>query len=285
VLRLSPEALNGVPGFSAKCTVIRSESGYELELETLYGERHGSRRMRDVSCVELTRAAAVVIALAIRPDGAAREETQAAPPGAQQKSSQPPAEIPPSPRPSTTKVAPAKALEPAQQPFELWLTAAFAGELGTLPGFAPGAMFGLEARADWVRFGISAEILPTQSTAANQPGDPALAVEYVGADAVGCVGLPRDRLLVGGCAGVGMGRLHGESRDTPIGGEGSTLWVTPRLGAFLLYRVLPVLSLEAAVNARFATKDASFNVEGYGPVYETDPVALLITAGPSLRIW
>jgi len=302
VLRLAPEAASGVPGFSARGTVSRSDAGFGLELETLYGERRGSRHMQDVSCTELTRAAAVVIALAIRPESASGDGTPVATEDATNKPENPPNETtaadanaqgkaeatataheaPPAAKPAPKPDEPATT---GARPFELWVGASAAAEVGTLPGFAPGVTFGVEGRTKWLRVALSAEFLPSQESSPDAPGDPVVAVNYFGGDAVGCLGLLEQRFAPGVCAGFGVGRLSGASPDAPIPGEGSTIWVTPRLGAFGLYRVLPILSLEVGAHARFATKEASFQIEGLGPVFETAPVALLLTAGASLRIW
>jgi hypothetical protein len=294
VARQAPETLaSEVPGFSARGAITHGDGVYELELETQYGERHGSRRMQDASCTELTRAAAVVIALAIRPEAARADEPAATPPAETKPAPEPapqPAPAPPAP-PLAPVVSPEKSAPPSENsqprslPFELWAGAGFVGELGTLPGFAPGVTFGLDARSGFLRVGLSAELLPAQRTTPENANDPFLAVDYFGGDAQGCVGLLERKLAPGACAGLGVGRLRARSRQAPLPGEGSTLWVTPRLGVFVLYRLLPVLALEAGAHARIATKEASFTVENFGPVYETGPLALLLNAGASLRIW
>ena len=283
VVRLAPEAAGEVPGFSARGAITRRESGFGLELETIYGERHGSREMQDVSCTELTRAAAVVIALAIRPESAAPDaSTISEPKNSTPTEPQKTAAEPPKSPAKAKDAATAPRTAPVASPWEIWLSGAFAGEVGTLPGFAPGALFGVEGRRGWSSFGVSAEILPTQRT---NTGEPSLAVSYVGGDAFGCVALRQRRFAPGACAGIGVGRLRGESRNASIGGEGSTLWVTPRLGAFISYRMFERFSLEAGAHLRIPVKQASFTVENFGPVYETAPVAALFSLGAVVRIW
>jgi hypothetical protein len=286
VARHAPEAAAGVPGFSARGSVTRADGTYRLELETLYGERRGSRHMQDASCTELTRAAAVVIALAIRPEAMDAAEPAPAPkpaPAQPEPAAPPPPALvssPPSAPPAKDAPRSSRGLD-----VELWAGAAFAGELGTLPGFAPGVTVGIEARTEWLRAVVSGEFLPAQRTTPEAPADPFLALDYFGADALGCVGLLKERLAPGACAGAGVGRLRARSRQAPTPGEGATLWVTPRFGLFALYRALPALTLEAGVHVRVATKETSFTVENFGPVYETEPLALHLGAGASVRIW
>ncbi|HEY3494189.1 MAG TPA: hypothetical protein VGK73_05870 [Polyangiaceae bacterium] len=283
VERLAPEAAVAVPGFSAKGTIVRGTGGFELVLETLHAERRGSRRMQDVSCTELTRAAAVVIALAIRPESAAPEPA-ATTPEAPAATPVAPVDITPPRAVPAPPTAPPRPTQAEPFPIELWLAGAFVAEVGTLPGFAPGVLVGAEGRTTWLRFGLSAEFLPTQRTNASQ-GEPSLAVDYLGGDAFGCLGLLERKFAPGACAGLGVGRLRGRSRDAPIPGEGSTLWVTPRIGAFLAYRALSRLTLEAGAHLRIPLKEASFTVENYGSVYETSAVAALFLLGAGVRIW
>jgi hypothetical protein len=277
-----------VASLEARAVVMRTAAGYALALETLQGEHRGARSMSDASCVELARAAAAVIALAIDPTISLTEPQSR--PAAEFPAVEPAPEraLPPLIPVAGAPVAPtAPPTKPPREasPFSAWVGIAAAAELGTLPGFAPGFALGLQGRYRFLLLDVSGLRLPTQY--ADAPGSDAVGadVDYAGFESRICAANFGEGLSPGVCAGFGVGRLRGVSRGAPTPGSGSVTWITPRLGGLLRYTIGGRFALHAAAQALLPLARVEFTIDYLGPAYEPAPVALLLDAGVAVRFW
>jgi hypothetical protein len=297
-LRGGVERLFGgsIPGteLSVRAELAAEAPGYALVLETTAEGHHGVKHLHDASCEELTRAAAVLIALAIDPNLALSEKDAAA------WARTPDAPLAESPaRSETQRTSPAEtgAGEASQSNASPSKTAGAApvlagdgsvaalGEVGTVPGFAPGVLVQMNARLGVGLLGMGGEYLAPQRT--QVPGRPEIGalVGYVGGEAFGCVGAFAHRAAPAACAGVNVGSLSGESRGAPVQGHGSLLWVTPEVGGSFRYGLRGPVLLEGGVMLRFAVQDSEFTLDNVGRVYAPSAVAVRVHLGGVFRLF
>lgn len=277
---------------SVRAELSAEAQEYALVLETTAEGHHGVKRLHDLSCEELTRAAAVLIALAIDPNLALSERDAAA---WARGPDAPPAESPSqSARPSPAETGAGDAAESSAAPSKTPNSAptlagdgslAALGEYGTVPGWSPGVLVQLDARLGVGLLGIGGEYLAPQR--AEVPGRPELGalVGYVGGEAFGCVGAFTHRAAPAACVGVNVGRLSGESRGAPVHGQGSMLWVTPELGGSFRYELRAPVLLEGGVMLRFAVQDSEFTLENVGRVYAPAGIAVRLHLGGVLQLF
>jgi len=296
-VRARVDALLGRPSsdvraLDARALVTRTTGGYALSLETIQGAHRGQREMNDTSCVELSRAAAAVIALAIDPTLTLSDVSDPAP-AAEFPPSEPPTRAPPgvtlTPSPPSPPAAPSAPAAPpprrAGPAVEAWLGLSGAAELGTLPGLAPGFGLALSARYDFLSLELLALRLPTQHADAPDAPGVGAGVDYLGVETRLCASQRGPRWSPGVCAGIGAGRLRAVSRGASTPGSGSVTWVTPRLGALLRYAAGPRFSLHAGAQALLPLTRVEFTLENLGRVYEPSPVGLMLDGGVAVRFW
>jgi hypothetical protein len=279
---------SGVAALDARALVTRTEGGYSLSLETVQGAHRGTRAMSDASCVELARAAAAVIALAIDPSltlAVPGEEIPAAefPPPAAPRVARPP--------PSAAFVepeapAPVRAPRPRAVAPEGWVGLSGGAALGTLPGMAPGFGLALSGRYDFLSLEVLAWRLPTRHVEVPDAPGVGADVDYLGVETRVCASKSVRRLSPGVCAGFGAGRLRAASRGASTPGSGSVTWVTPRLGGLLRYALAPRFAVHAGAQVLLPVTRVEFTLENLaGAVYEPAPVGLLLDAGVAVRFW
>lgn len=294
-LRQSVERLFGgtIPAteLAVRAELSPEASGYTLVLETTAQGHHGVKRLEDVSCEELTRAAAVLIALAIDPTLTLGEDDASrgarAPDAPVSASASPSAEPAPETAPRVAPQRSAVGPEAAGSalPVQVDGVLAAVGEFGTVPGASPGLLLQLDARFGVGLVGIGGEyLLPQTARVANRSELGAL-VGYVGGVAFGCLGAFGRRAAPAACAGVAVGRLSGESRGAPVQGHGSLLWVTPELGGTFRYRLRDSVLLEGGITLRFAVQDSEFTLDNVGRVYAPSAVAVRVHAGGVFQIF
>lgn len=112
---------------------------YLVKLELEQSGHPGERTLTGATCAEVSRAAALLIALAIAPNSA-REEPEPSPP--------PPPPPPPAPAPPTPAPPPPPSAPPATHERSIVIALGPAAEIGLLPALSPGGEVSLGAALD-----------------------------------------------------------------------------------------------------------------------------------------
>jgi hypothetical protein len=268
-----PEGTTHVSG-----EVNPQENGtFLVKLELEQNGHPGERTLTGATCAEVSRAAALLIALAIAPDAAHDEAEPEPPPPA------PPPRPPPAPPPSPPP-APPKPSPPSERHFVIALGAAT--EVGLLPALSPGGEISLGASVDRFSFEVYGDTYENQDHAA-QAGSGGGHFSLSSAGARACALLAPGDLSFAACLGGaahhvaarGYGVEEPSSESTNVG----ALSLAVRVELSLSHHAS--LRLDAGPSyllgkANFVLSNSANGVSTSNPVYEATP----LDAGGSLKL-
>jgi hypothetical protein len=227
---------------------------WQLELTTRVGDLSGERRLSAPSCLELMRAAALVLALMINPAASA----------------EPPPPPPPPPPPLIVEPPPPP---PAQTPpFFVGIDVA----AGT--GLLPGASVGLELRLGWAEAHLQGELRASawSSKSAASPADPSTGGTFDLSDAggAGCVrALPSHFVTPAVCLGGLVMRLHGVGSGVSDPGRATAWWPGAFAEANVYLHITVRHGLRAAAEGIVPIGRPTFALAGVGSVWRPSAVA------------
>jgi len=277
--------------------VVRDGARFTLHLRLAVGSRSETRELHDASCAALVDAAAVRVAAAIEPPGAAPDLVPAPPPAItptpdpaapDTATPQPSDPIPPPdpPQPPTPQPVPAAASAPSDMsPRPGGFVRLHGGaELGALPG--PTGALGLAAGALWprLRLELRGTFLAPRTTAGAPPNARVL---LVAAGLHACARLGRGALEVPLCAGVEAGAMRGAARGLDSGSTATAAWLAAALGAGLNWHVGRRLGVWVALELLLAPVRPNFelrNSERAESVFQPPPASGRLLVGLELRL-
>ncbi len=269
---------------AARGLVTELPSGdFELTLETFQGTERYTRSMRARSCVELTDAGALVLALSIDPGlGERRRLTtplaDETPPATKPaEASEPPA---PPEQPAATSRAPMPrptARAPSPTPARFSLTAAGVVNFGSVATSAFGPELSLGLELGRIEIGLDAIFLPPRRSyvSPGKGGD----IELAAGAARGCYRLVNGRLSLLGCGGFELGEIDGEGVGTLTRTRRRGLWLAPEAlvaGRLRLFS-WPFVSAGAAGLAPIQPVD--FTLENVGAVHRSSAFVVRFSLG------
>ncbi len=243
---------------SVRAAVSRVGDSWSIELVTKIGDSAGERSFTADTCQRLGEAAALVVALAIRPA--------------------PPPEPP-------TPPAPAAPTPPPAAPRALALRPLIAADLGVLakPGLSAGAAVGLIAGD--LRFELQLARGLSQRTAFASKADASLDLQIpISAEILGCWALNQGALEVSGCAGFQGSQLRGAAAGISDPGAGRSWWLGALGGAALGWRLWDPVALRLEADLGLALVRPSFVVEPFGEVHRPSLLFGRVGLGVELRL-
>lgn len=271
--------LASVDALDFEVTVTRDGDAWRLELVT---EEHGAKGRRSLagqSCAEVTDAAAVLIAMAIRSAGQAPVPTEDRPAASDDVASAPAAVPAGKAAPSPSAPPP----EPPPRPKARPLGPVF-GLSGVLDTAAlPAASPGIGAHAGITGSSLRLEVEGAAFLATRLALEQGRSAEFdlVSGALVGCVERSFGTLRAGGCAGFELGRLSGEGQGVSDPHLGSALWEAGRLELGGWYPLGHELWLTARVGMAIPVSRPEFELEGK-PVYRPAALGLRASLGVEL---
>jgi hypothetical protein len=261
---------------TARGTVIGSSAGtWELNLETVQGERTWKRTMQSASCDELADAAALIIALVVDPDLMTEAQTN---PGAVTREPPPPPAVP---TPAVPPAAPVVAVQEPEQldtrrtPIAFVVGGAAVADLGSLPGVSFGAELALGIRIAHLQIDLLGTAFPSTSTevVTNPPRGGNFSL--IGGGARGCYWAPSPAWAWGLCAGAELGNMRGEGfGTTAFTAAEDRLWVAGRLGAFATYSLAKSLAFRASLEGLVPVTRPTFELANVVPATVHQPSAV-----------
>jgi hypothetical protein len=229
------------------------EQRWTIHLETLQGSLRGERTLDAPTCALATKAAVLVIALAVRPEL--------------------PLEPPPPP-----PVFLARAVH-------VLLRAFSAVDVGVVP--SPGLGFGLAAgvRLDAFRIDLrGAYGLNRTNRASGADQAQATIQALVALNLRGCWDVRRDSLDLDACGGVEGAGLRGEGIGISNPLRGSAIWAGVFVGGGIGYRMVGPMFLRLDVDLGVALQRPSFQIDPYGEVFRPAPVYGRLGIGVEVEI-
>lgn len=275
---------------------VAPDGGFRLTLEIDDGDRRLQRELRAPACDELARPAAVVIALAIDPEAAARAlEIGDREPSVAAVPPLPSSEPAPSGEPAR---APEHALAPVAEPpvprdrgpesssrdaLRVHVRVAAVADFGALPEPSLGPGVALGVGAGRFRAEVGGFLLPARR--ATIAGDETKGgdIELVAATATACWLGMFGSVEIGPCAGADLGVVHGEGFGVSEPASGELAFVALRAGALLAWSLDSRWSLELAGGPVARVGRGAFVLEGMGAVHEPAPVGARLDAGVAVR--
>ncbi|WP_437878103.1 hypothetical protein [Sorangium sp. So ce513] len=304
-----PAAAHGGPRLRARAEVSQNARGsWDLHLTTTLGEATSSRDLHGETCAELASAAALIIALALDPEAAARAPMGSAPgtgpeadtdagalpdagPGALPDEAAEPdagaAGTPPAASSPTPPDAgrPAAVGAPHGAPLDLRGTLRAFGVLdaSALPAVAPGAgvaagalLGAVRAEASGTYFGTQKALVPATSMG----GDVWLASGGLRL----CYASRHKDLEVGPCAGLEAGVMSATGFGVTSPGSNRALWLAPQLGALATYALSDRVRVPLAVDVLFPVVRDEFVLVGIGSVHRIPAVTVRAALGVEVRL-
>ncbi len=297
-------AAAGEPALTFGVSVEPREGGLIGRLDVREpGAGDGPPQKRTVSsgtCVEVTKALALVVALILDPDAETGPEPQAAPvPAPVPDDDRPPApvsELPPVPparRPRPERPSPGR--PEVRRPVELSAGAdlAMTGAIG--PGIVPrGEVFvdaafmraGEEPRRG-LAFAPSLRVGTGFGATSKRLAGGSHAYWWAGGTALLCpvrVGLPGTLRLVP-CGGMEVGALHGSTRGLPNGASSTGLWLAPVARAGLEWPLSSSVTLELHAGAVFPLMRTRFFLAPDTTIFQVPAVAGTGAVAARFRFW
>jgi hypothetical protein len=267
----------------AVARIRRARRGWSLRITVSTGATRRHRALAGDTCDEVSEAAALVLALAIDPDVAARPAGPPDPPP-----TPPPAVsiAPPSAPPTAPPPAPAPpAIPPSTPPRVAPSLRGFArlealGDLGAQPALTWGAtlVVGLSVRA--FRAELSATYFGPQR-ALVRPGDPTQGgdISLVAGSLRGCLAAPIGPVDLGGCAGAELGVQSGAAFGVNRPSRGEALWVALPLAATLRRSLSRRFGVHVEAGASIPLLRRQFAIEGLGAVFRPAPITVRASLG------
>jgi hypothetical protein len=282
----------------------RDASGsFVVRLETPGEGSTQARELRGATCKAVADAAALILALMIDPDAAARDDEapsetnepdkagadrsdaaaknpeNQAPPIAPQAGTAPPASPAPpsSPTPRPPQEPAPRAPAGSAQPIELRLSAWAGADIGSLPGLAPGfgALASIGFGAPRVAVGIA--FWPDKSGFLEDLSSAGSDVGLLAGELGICGALLQKPIEIAPCAAVEIGELYATGFGVVNPRRGGAVWVALKGGGALVWRPLKApfagLGLTARIEAVIPLVRPRFVIEKVGPVHSPAYVA------------
>jgi hypothetical protein len=271
---------------SARGSVVVVEAlRFELHLETEQRGQRFVRSMQAPSCAELGDAGALVLALALDPELVERQAraTESKPPETSSLPTTPPPalptpEVPKAPPPPPRQTLSPRVDDPADEPsrptgaLESFARIGLLADLGTVSDASFGARATVATGLGDFRAELGFSWLPpVRSFTARNP-DRGGEIDLLAADLDGCFLPFHGALEVQGCAGLEVGRVHGEGFGTAADTEGSALWLGASLTLLGRLRATRSLVVVASVGPLFVPQDTEFTLENVGIVHRVPNV-------------
>jgi hypothetical protein len=244
---------------------------WELNLETVQGERTWKRTINSASCDELADAAALIIALVVDPD--LMTEAQANAGAVTQKPPSPtvptlPATPPVSPAPPVVAL-PEQTEQPAQldkrrTPIAFVVGGAAVVDLGSLPGASFGAELAIGMRLAHAQIDALGMFFPSTETVIRADPKSGGDLGLIGGGVRGCYWAPSPTWGWGVCAGIELGSMRGEGFGTDFTGTEARLWAATRLGAFATYPLAKSLAFRASLEGLLPVTRPTFELVNVG---------------------
>jgi hypothetical protein len=267
------------PHLSATAHVEARDGRWSLRLHTSRGGVEGDREIEADSCASLTRAAALVLALAY---GEGAEPETPAP-------SEPPAlPTPAPPVPTVARAEPAghdvSPVTPSRTRLAWSVTLDGRVAWGPVPGPAAGAATTLDVRGPW--WGVSARVISWPGASGEPVPDLRTHFAGVGGSLSMCLlARPSHDLLFAGCGGLQASALRGTSSGATSPGDAVAPWYAAPAGVRTRVRLFDTLHLEAGFELAASLTRPTFVVSGLSaPVYEVPKVSPSGSLGLSLDI-
>ncbi|WP_437314112.1 hypothetical protein [Sorangium sp. So ce385] len=275
-------------------------SGFELHIELSRDGWSSARTVRGATCPALADAGALIVAMAIDPDAAARSGTAATddrsiagarpanpapePPAAAARGAEPapprgpPTAPPRSAPPTRARARPTEGSVDRAPRFRIGLGGM--SDLGTMQRLSGAIEPWAGVVVGPARLEAGASFWPgRRAESAAKPGTGGT-IDLVAGSLAACALLPpleravRPDFEVGvPCAGVELGRMHAEGFGVSDPGEGSGVWVALRSGAAASWVVAPWMRLRLRLEAVVPLERPRFVLEGVGEVHEPSVAA------------
>jgi hypothetical protein len=276
-----PSCPSGDAVVSAIEDLVRGSPPRELVVARAEVVHEGSWRVRleTRSCEQLADATALILALMIDPSAALRKPAVPHPPAGE--ADRPPA--PPAPVPQPPSPPPA-APRPSSSPAFLFLAAAAAGDVGTLPGPAlgVGASGGLSAGP--YRFTVDLGFFPTQERRLAQAPMAGADFTLITGALVVCRSLVSFRRARAGlCAGGELDAMwaRGFGVDRPLGGL--SRWGALLAGGLVELPVAGPASVEVRIAATVPFTRPPFYFQDLGTLHRPSAVGLRLAPAAAVR--
>ena len=281
----------GPPRFTARASVVRDATGrWQLQLATTGDGMERERSLGGQTCEELAGAAALIVALAVDPVGAAtragvRSEPGHDTPNAARAGADSPARAPDL---AVTTGGRDRASDGASRaapaPSELrWVGRASAlVDAGALPHAAPG--LGLMAAGELGSARVEvlgAYFFRQRATVAGR--EAGADVSLVAGAARLCAVPWRGPIEAGGCLGFEAGALLGEGFGVSSPDSSAAPWLAPEAGLFAAYTLTRRLGLTVALDALVPLARKRFVLTGVSEVFTPPPFTVRAGLGLELR--
>lgn len=298
--------------------VVRGGRGYLLRLQMRSGISHADRRLDAVRCETLTQAGALVIALAIDPEAVIAQQapdptiapapTPSPPPPSPAPPRPAPPDVRPTPPPSEAPRPPARRGSPPAHAAARDVSAArrsagdeargpslgaaigFAGDYGSLVGFAPGVHAAVGVGVDAYRIEAILGLWPSsEATSASSPNRGAR-LALVAGGARGCRRLlpwraSDDLASLRACVGLELGRISGTGFGVSAPSSAGAFWIAPGADVEARLALARPIGLLADVGFVVPLLRRTFVLEvpDRTALHEPAPVALRLSVGLDAR--
>jgi hypothetical protein len=250
----------------------QTDERWSVDLSMTRGGEETHRRIEGESCQAVADAAAVAIALALKPPGQAGATEPAQ--SSKEALAEPPEELPPPPvkaEPSRRAVRPRADTAPARR-ITTHLRLAGLADVLTFPGVAVGGslalamVFGPRWRVELVGL-----LVPGQTFDVEAPAK--ITFSLSGGGVRGCHEPIRAGITLATCIGFEAASVTATGSGTAIAGKShSVAWLGPDAGLLLLWSVSGPVSLAALAEGAAPLARRGFSIRGMGDVHRW-PVA------------
>lgn len=241
------------------------------------GETGAARRvLQGEDCAAVTRASALVIAIALDPTAALR-------------ASEPPEQSPPPP-PASTPPATEDAAPPAREPSptSFGIGVAFVLGSGLLPFLAPGVEGTLFVDVDALRIEIDGVVAPPQDQATSQTALVRTRLGLYGAGVRGGYVLRSGPWSLAALVGVAWisvaGEARGPNRLALVPREAADAFLAPEIGVLGELGLTRWAAMRLFGRALVPLSRRSFLIENLGPVHRADAISLVAGIGACVRL-
>lgn len=263
--------LGDVAGLDFGVEVTRDGPAWKLALATRSGSEAPSTRMLSGrTCIEVTDAAAVAMAMAI--EGSSQTEADGAD-GADSVGPMPPPPAAASPADSPR----ASTRHPPAPPGEGWSGRVGLGavlDTAALPDPTLGLLVGGGVQWAWLRIEGQLDWFPPQRTAI--PGGASGQFDLLAGALLACAAPEQGRFTLLGCGGLELGQLSGEASGVTDPELGKALWIAARAEAALAIRVGAAWHMVPRLGIAIPLQRTEFVLDDT-PVHR--PAALSLRAG------
>jgi len=264
-------------------TVVTTQpSGFRLHIEVNTPVGQTARSVDSETCQALTRAAGLVIAIALDPLKVVDEveRVRAVAEARQLPEPEPPSEPEPSSEPEPPLPPPA----PQKSTLRLGLRASGGIESGALPKV--GAGVALAAAMIWPRWRLELQgiyVTPREHTPYDETPGAGARLQLGAAAAAGCHVLARDRLEVPLCLGFEGGAMRADGVGLGDPKTSHRLWLAAFVAPKLAFVPHPRVALVAEVASVLTIVRPRFKIDDLGPLYSAGFVSVRALAGVEVR--